>query len=1060
MSRGFKNRMKVAGAVVFILVSVIALVIKDADPWVPIDDLPRKAGDYAESYRFITVPIGEDNSGYAPGYRQTELSGMKKSRSYLKSGFSDTLRWYSRGPVNVGGRTRCVLVDPDDPTQNTWYAGTAGGGIWKTVDAGQSWIDLTPELPNLATVALCMAPGNHNVIYAGTGEGFGGIGMITGDGIFRTDDRGATWSRIESTLHEVFYYVNDIIVDPDDENTLVVATNRGIYRSENAGADWDTVFQAGSPVQDLVVNPGDSATIFAGVNTYGVIRSYDMGRTWSRAGEGMKDFRRISLAISPADTNWIYASAEMRDGDMNVFVSTDAGESWTRNSKDDAFFNFHGAQGWYNNTITADPYLKNKAYVGGVYIGALTFSEETSWSDPEVLSADTTGTARFLDFINFGGAFLGGGMSTGLDEEAQVTIDDFVSVELRFGPGMSQKAHRFQVPEGEGPGVPETDYTYYDYVDVPFIAWDVTNNRQLMVSFRDQERDGLFNLIERDPDDPIPGREYIFIHAVPYDAAAPDPDIAVAGGHYYKMMYFFWPTLSAGGLWDVAQIAESRIAIEFGTYLLQLAETEVVSSTSRNVNLHVDHHHLVILPGASESDNHTIISANDGGVAVSVNSGNTWEQLTNGFYTTQFYGVAKKPGKDVFIGGMQDNGTWRSPLKRVATETVPYATMLGGDGFETLWHPTREDEILASVYNNRIYKSFNGGGTWELANAGIGEEGPFITKLSHSRQTPDTVYAVDATGLYRHTLFATRIPWKHIPVEEGEGLDYYGSASGYIDVEVSDADPGIIWFGQGMFETPLLNIFISEDHGDTYRPVQQYSETEMGFISAIETHPTDPDVAYLLFAYKGKPKILRTGDKGGSWEDISGFGTDSTSNNGFPDVPVLSLLVMPHNPDVIWAGTEIGIVESLDNGASWHLLDSEFPNVSVFQMLYQDSLIVIATHGRGIWTAGANEVTDGIYEEEGGGNSIVQRYFTGNLKIGVYPNPADEFISVSIKGGTPGSVALRLYTMSGQLVRTEKYDLIMPGQLLKMNISEHAPGNYVLTVSNGENTRSENVVIR
>ena len=80
-----------------------------------------------------------------------------------------------------------------------------------------------------------------------------------------------------------------------------------------------------------------------------------------------------------------------------------------------------------------------------------------------------------------------------------------------------QKAHRFTVPEGEGAGVPPEDYAYMDYVDVPFEAWDIRNNRQLMISFRDQERDGAFNLIERILDDDISGREYFFVHAVPYN---------------------------------------------------------------------------------------------------------------------------------------------------------------------------------------------------------------------------------------------------------------------------------------------------------------------------------------------------------------------------------------------------------------------------------------------------------------------------------------------------------------------------------------------------------------
>jgi hypothetical protein len=132
-----------------------------------------------------------------------------------------------------------------------------------------------------------------------------------------------------------------------------------------------------------------------------------------------------------------------------------------------------------------------------------------SESTPQVIGVDTLGTNDFIDFINFGGGFLAGGMSTGLDESASVVLADFTSVELRFGPGKKQKAHRFEVPVGRGSGVLPAEYIYMDYVDVPFEAWDVKNNKQLAISFRDQERDGTFNLIARNPDDDLLGREYI-----------------------------------------------------------------------------------------------------------------------------------------------------------------------------------------------------------------------------------------------------------------------------------------------------------------------------------------------------------------------------------------------------------------------------------------------------------------------------------------------------------------------------------------------------------------------
>jgi hypothetical protein len=96
--------------------------------------------------------------------------------------------------------------------------------------------------------------------------------------------------------------------------------------------------------------------------------------------------------------------------------------------------------------------------------------------------------------------------------------------------------------------------------------------------------------------------------------------------------------------------------------------------------------------------------------------------------------------------------------------------------------------------------------------------------------------------------------------------------------------------------------------------------------------------------------VIRTTDYGETWEDISGFEGNEVSSNGFPDVTVNDLLVMPYNTDIIWAATEIGIFESLDNGASWHYADNGLPAVSVFQLQFQDGAIIAATHGRGIWT--------------------------------------------------------------------------------------------------------------
>lgn len=1042
MSRNVGKYLKLSGVITFLIISIFFVIT----PLSSLTESTIEAGELAEGYydffRTITVPIGQSESGYTPGYRLREFELLAKNKSILKSTFSDTLIWTSRGPYNVSGRTRYILVDPDDPTLRTWYAGTAGGGIWKTGDAGNTWTDLTPGLPNLSTVSLAMSQGNHDIIYAGTGEGYGGVGMITGDGLFRTDDRGESWSRVESTRSPDFYYINDIWIAPDNPELLLIATNTGIFRTTDGGETWDKVYGSGNPVQDLQQNPQDAATLFAAVNSVGIIKSTDAGIHWFNSSDGIRDVRRLSIAVSPVDTNYIFAGAEIRNGETGVFLSTNAGDTWIRNGEDNAYFNFHGPQGWFNNTVVADPFIREKVYVGGVYIGALTFTDQVGESDPKVLFVDTLNTSSYLDFINFGGSYLGGGMSTGIEEEANVQISDFVSVEIRFGPGKVQKAHRFLVPEGRGPQVPPEEYSYADYVDVPFEVWDVTNNRQLMVSFRDQERDGNFNLIPYSNTQPLYGREYIFVHSLGYDPVKPDPRIAKDGGHYYKMLYFFWPTLADAGTWDPQQLPEGKISIQFGTYPVRFAATEIISSATRNTNLHVDHHQLLVIPGASADDDYTILSANDGGVALSRNSGESWEQMSRGFYTTQFYGAAKRSGKDEYIGGMQDNGTWISPGNQTATDKVNYSRVLGGDGFEVLWHPESSSKIIGSIYNNIFYVSNNRGVFWLETTGGLGDTGPFISKLSHSRSRPDTVYTIDADGVYVHPSFGlASIDWKLTPIEEG--LSFYGYATSAIDVEVSKADPSIVWAGQGMYDDPLLNIFVSGDYAESFSAVSQYSEAELGFISAIETHPTEPAIAYLLFSYHGKPKILRTENFGASWEDISGFGKDSVSSNGFPDVVVLSLLVMPHDPDVIWAGTEIGIVESVDNGNSWHLLESEFPQVAVYQMDYQDNQVILATHGRGLWTAGEGVGGDTEPSAIGADQSSA-----GPFSLIIYPNPAETYVNIKLQGLQSGRLELRMLKLNGQVVHQESGSVSSTEHQLNLNLEELAPGNYFVEVIN------------
>lgn len=906
--------------------------------------------EFARFHRDIRTAEGDTKPRYASGYKLRELSKAKsnaiKARAKSANG---VIEFTERGPANVPGRTRGLLVDPDDASKNTWFAGSAGGGVWKTTNGGNSWTLLTPDLPNLATTVLAMAASNRQVIYMGTGEGFFNLDAINGGGIFKSTNKGVAWTSLSSTL--TFGDINRLAVNPTDENVVVAATSTGIYRTTDGGNSWIQVLNE-TTVQDLKVNPSNFNIQYAAQNGVGVWKSSDGGVSWSLSNSGMGSLGRVELAVSPVNTNMVFASAETSFGEgSKLLLSKDAGASW---SPVNVNFNnqevdFLGGQGWYDNTIVCHPFNSNIIYFGGVSLFRLEL--QSGSSNFNYYDADEIGTDEFLSLVNFGADYYDGRLEVGNAASA--------SVEIRFGPGKSQKAHRFMVPEGATSGVATTNYTYQDYVTVPFEVWDVSANRQLMVSFRDQGRDGKFNLIAQNTEAGTPAnqhsREYIFINNATYNAATPHTSITTNGGHEFSLMYNIWPVLAAGAVWNENALPASIFKINHEVKQLLNASTitsaDVYSQyDSKNrfavfgEDVHPDQHNLVVIPTSGSS--FKLLNANDGGIFVSnssatpaINEGD-WKMVGNTYNTSQFYGADKRTGSDEYLGGMQDNGTWRSPSEQVASASTNYLFKIGGDGFEVLWNNRDPNLLIGGSQGNGFERSSDGGVSWTNATNGLTGDAPFISKLANSRALPDRIFALSSSGVFVSTNFGEN--WSLTPI-----TSKWARAS-FMDVEVSRANANIVWAGAGM--NSQLSLHVSKNGGTSFTQTNNFSDVTMGGITKLASHPTEENIAYALFSLAGKPKILKTTNLGNSWSDISGFGTGSASTNGFPDVAVYCLYVRPDNTNIIWAGTEIGIVESLDAGTSWSLLD-DFPNVSVWDMKGVDNKIVIATHGRGIWTA-------------------------------------------------------------------------------------------------------------
>ena len=920
--------------------------------------------------RMRRTPTDRTSPEYPQNYKLNELAKAKNAkRPALKS--SMDFDFIERGPGNVAGRTRALLVLPSDPSKNTWLAASASGGIWKTTNKGESWEDKTADFPSLGTNTLAMSKSDPNVIYAGTGEHF--TRDIDGIGLFKSLDEGETWTQIVAAGdYDAFRNISRIAVDPDDVNTVIVTSRNSvfedslraaIYKTTDGGITWDLKrFSTEERYDDIAVNPFDKNSIYVAVQGEGVIKSLDQGETWEDKSKGLQITGRIEIASSTLDSGYVWASAQgSRSGTgSDLYLSKDAGESWQLAVDEDEAIHFLAGQGWYDNVIEPHPFSKNIAYVGGVNLFKMSVSE--SETTDIVYEVEDKGAFEFIDFIN--GANVGGGFI-----EGELPNEERVSIELRFGQG-GQKAHRFSVG-GRGSGVPAADYAYQDLVDIPFTAWDITNNIQLMVSFRDQADDGAWNLKERtlnSSDTPNDSREYIFVHNVPYTDTT-DMNISVDGGHEYRQLFLMWPAMQDGANYDpydspvisFSILAELTSVLSVRTTAISDAYDDFDGNNSFNGSRpnsghHPDQHSLTTIVLDSTNKSFNLLTTNDGGVYFSNiskdpgTSDNAFRYGGFGYNTTQFYGADKMPGEDRYVGGMQDNATFLTRPGDEASATSFYQFAIGGDGFEAIWNNRDPDLIIGCSQFNGFARSTDGGETWRNAESGISDQGPFYSRVANNRSNPDRLFTLGSSGVWVSNNFG--LSW------EGTPINQQWSFNNNADIDVSIANKDIIWAGGAMDEFERL--FVSTDGGRSFNATSYYQESDLGSVSGIGTHPIEDETAYALFSFARRPKVLKTTDLGQTWQDISGFGPNTgVSSKGFPDVAVNCILVFPNDTNRIWVGSEIGIIESLDGGDSWALLESNFPSVNVYDFKIQDDQIVIATYGRGIWSV----TVEGIEQE-------------------------------------------------------------------------------------------------
>jgi photosystem II stability/assembly factor-like uncharacterized protein len=336
------------------------------------------------------------------------------------------LQWQSLGPDNLGGEVRGLIIDKRDSTRQTLYAGTMGGGVWKTTNGGNNW-NYLGCMGNYAV--SCMSQASNGTIYIGTGYDASGLASNMsnrhlGNGIYKLDsaDNFVHFDSTTSTSNLPGYSncwsaVNRIAINPLNPAQLIAANTCGLYKSVDGGNTWSEISIAGiSPDYGAldVKWSTDGSKIFAEIGgPFGgaqIVRSLDGGNTWTKMngspGYPAQEFGRIEIAIAPSNPNIIYLEiAETGGCFYGVLKTSDGGDSWDTVAMSSTSFNPLGSgecQGWYDDAIAVSPVDSSKIFVGGYntysFSPAIGFHLLKLFTDSEITNSYIAG--QYLYVIN------------------------------------------------------------------------------------------------------------------------------------------------------------------------------------------------------------------------------------------------------------------------------------------------------------------------------------------------------------------------------------------------------------------------------------------------------------------------------------------------------------------------------------------------------------------------------------------------------------------------------------------------------------------------------------
>ncbi len=307
-----------------------------------------------------------------------DSDGPQDETPGVNSSLISPLRFRGIGPALMSGRIGDIVVDP--VKRSTWYVAACSGGVWKTTNAGVTWKPIFDGYGSYSIGCLAIDPNDRFTIWVGTGENNSQRSVGYGDGLYKSTDGGASFKKVGLGNSE---HIGKIIVHPDDSNVVFVAAQgplwkeggeRGLFKTTDGGKSWENILEISqhTGINEVHMDPTNPDLLYAssyqrrrhtwvlidGGPESGIHKSIDGGKTWKSINRGLPggDKGRIGLAVSPINSEVLYAIVEASGGQSGFYRSANRGESWRRMS------DYVSGSPQYYQEIVACPHKFDRVY--------------------------------------------------------------------------------------------------------------------------------------------------------------------------------------------------------------------------------------------------------------------------------------------------------------------------------------------------------------------------------------------------------------------------------------------------------------------------------------------------------------------------------------------------------------------------------------------------------------------------------------------------------------------------------------------------------------------------